>query len=369
MANTNEFVVIDAHELLDRDLPPPKFCVDTLLPHGLSILGGAPKIGKSWLVLDLCIRVAKGEALWNLQTQQCAVLYLCLEDGEKRVQQRLLTLTDEMPEGRLYLATHAGRLSEDLCSQICGQLRAHPDIRLVVVDTFQMVRGGETDNSYASDYEDMRKLKQLAEEEDIALVLVHHLRKRGDSDQLNKLSGTTGITGAADSIFILDRNDRLREEVKLSATGRDIESRELSLLFDSSLCRFTLLGDSMNRSSLLLPKELVSLVELMKNLGSFTGSNTELAAELCSRCGVGIQAKGLKQMMNRYQRQLENEGLQFRSYRSNGQRLVEVSFTAVGSGASDGSAAKDSEDKTCVPSVPCVSGASEAPRHAVCDSL
>ena len=369
MANVRELVVIDAHELIDRDLPPPKFCVDTLLPHGLSILGGAPKTGKSWLVLDLCVRVAKGEPLWNLQTQQSSVLDLCLEDGEKRVQQRLLTLTDELPEGRLYLATHAGKLSEDLCDQICGQLRAHPDIRLVVVDTFQMVRGGETDNSYAADYEDMRNLQQLADEEDVALLLVHHLRKRGDSDQLNKLSGTTGITGAADAVFILDRNDRLREEVKLIATGRDIESRELTLLFDSGLCRFTLLGDSMDRASLLLPEELVSLVELMKSLGSFTGSNTELAAELGSRCGVGVQAKGLKQMMNRYRRQLETEGVRFRSYRSNGQRLVEVSFSAVGSDASDGSAAEDVGDKACVPSVPCVPGASEAPGRAKCDSL
>lgn len=369
MANTTEFVVIDAHELLDRDLPPPKFCVDTILPHGLSILGGAPKIGKSWLVLDLCVRVAKGEPLWNLQTQQSAVLYLCLEDGERRVQQRLLTLTDDMPQGRLYLATHAGKLSEDLCGQICGQLRAHPDIRLVVMDTFQMVRGGEIDNNYAADYEDMRKLKWLADEEDVALLLVHHLRKRGDSDQLNKLSGTTGITGAADAVFILDRNDRLREEVKLSATGRDIESRELTLLFDSRDCRFHLERDSLDRSSLLLPAELFSLVELMKSLGSFTGSNTELAAELGSRFGVGIQAKGLKQLMNRYWRQLENAGVWFRSYRSNGQRLVEVSFSADGSDASDGSAADNPHGKACVPCVPCVPGASEAPRRAVCDSL
>ena len=84
--NSKTLSVIDAHELMERYLPPPKFCVDTLLPHGLSILGGAPKVGKSWLVLDLCVHVAKGEPIWNLPTQQSAVLYLCLEDSEKRVQ-------------------------------------------------------------------------------------------------------------------------------------------------------------------------------------------------------------------------------------------------------------------------------------------
>ena len=110
--NSKTLSVIDAHELMERYLPPPKFCVDTLLPHGLSILGGAPKVGKSWLVLDLCVHVAKGEPIWNLPTQQSAVLYLCLEDSEKRVQQRLLTITDDVPEERLFLATRCGKLTD-----------------------------------------------------------------------------------------------------------------------------------------------------------------------------------------------------------------------------------------------------------------
>lgn len=61
---TNEKLnVIDSETLVDMRLPPQRFCVQTLLPQGMSILGGSSKIGKSWLVLDLCIRVAKGEPL------------------------------------------------------------------------------------------------------------------------------------------------------------------------------------------------------------------------------------------------------------------------------------------------------------------
>ena len=52
-----------------------------MLPHGVSILGGAPKIGKSWMVLDWCVRIAKGENVWNLTTEKGTVLYLCLEDS------------------------------------------------------------------------------------------------------------------------------------------------------------------------------------------------------------------------------------------------------------------------------------------------
>ena len=56
----NNIKVIDAETLMDKRLPPTKFCVDTLLPQGLCILGGAPKVGKSWFVLDLCTHRGAG---------------------------------------------------------------------------------------------------------------------------------------------------------------------------------------------------------------------------------------------------------------------------------------------------------------------
>lgn len=84
-----KLAVIDGETLMDMKLPPTKFCVDTLLPQGLCILGGASKIGKSWWVLDLCVRIAKGEPMWELKTAAGTTLYLCLEDTLRRVQNRL----------------------------------------------------------------------------------------------------------------------------------------------------------------------------------------------------------------------------------------------------------------------------------------
>lgn len=354
MECTNSFIVTDAHQLMERYLPPPRFCVDTLIPNGLSILGGAPKVGKSWLALDLCVCVAKGEPFWGFRTEPGAVLYFCLEDNERRIRQRLFSITDEVPPDSLFLATSAGRLADELCDQIRTQIEMYPEICLVVIDTFQMVRGRDTESSYASDYEDIRRLKQLADEIDIAVLLVHHLRKRGDSDALNKLSGTTGLTGAADAIFVLDRCDRLQDEARLVCAGRDIEPRELRLSFDRNDCRWTLVSDSLEEASLRLPDELSALVEMMKARAPFIGSNTELAELLSAFSGLRIPAKGLKQMMNKHQTWLEQAGVWFQSYRSNGQRLVRVRFyLPKASDASDGSDAEGAGGQPCVPCGTC----------------
>lgn len=66
---------IDAETLMTTVLPPTKFVVERLLPEGLHILAGAPKIGKSWLVLWLCLCVAKGESVWDFAVTKGTVLY------------------------------------------------------------------------------------------------------------------------------------------------------------------------------------------------------------------------------------------------------------------------------------------------------
>ena len=128
---------------------------------------------------------------------------------------------------------------------------------------------------------------------------------------------------------------------------------QLKLSFDRADCVWKLVSDSMEQSSLLLPDELRALVELTKTRGSFTGSNTELARAVSAHSGTSVPAKGLKQLMNRWQSRLEREGVKFRSYRSNGQRMVVILFSpAVGGDASDGSDAGTAGGAFSVPCDP-----------------
>ena len=191
---------IDADTLLGIPYEPPAFVVEGLLPQGLHLLAGAPKIGKSWLALWLCLRVAQGQPLWDFATRPCEVLYLCLEDSFQRIQNRLFDLTEDAPPA-LHFAVMAEQLRSGLVEQIEQFLREHPATGLVVIDTLQCIRGaGSEVNSYASDYQDIGVLKALADRHRIAVLLVHHLRKLSDDDPIScqwETAATTakGITG------------------------------------------------------------------------------------------------------------------------------------------------------------------------------
>ena len=110
-------------------------------------------------------------------------------------------------------------------------------------------------------------------------------------------------------------------------TGRDIAYRELELRFSKERCVWDLVSDSAEHPEQLLPPELNAFLEYMKEVKFFSGRNTELADAFNVVSGNAIEPKRLKQLMNCSKEALRELGLTFRSYRSNGQRLVEVRYT------------------------------------------
>ena len=99
------------------------------------------------------------------------------------------------------------------------------------------------------------------------------------------LSGTTGISGAVDSSFVLKRSKRNQTNATLSCTGRDIESRELELNFNKDSCTWELIADSIEEPTLLLPNEMASLIEFMRETVSFSGTNTDFVDAFNSYTG------------------------------------------------------------------------------------
>ena len=233
---------MDAETLLSTPLPKTLFVVEGLISQGVTLLCGAGKIGKSWLMLWLGLQVSQGLPVWNLASCRCDVLYLCLEDTFARIQNRLYRLTENAP-GNLRFAVMGDQIGSGLEQQITDYLAEYPATKLIIIDTLQKVRRTDgTDGRsgmYGSDYNDISALKTIADRKNIAIVLVHHLRKMKDTrDPFNQVSGTTGITGAVDAALMLSKDERSADTAVLLATGRDIEYQQLILRFDG--CRWNL---------------------------------------------------------------------------------------------------------------------------------
>ena len=225
---------MNAEELSELPFPPPAFIVKDLIPHGLSVLAGASKTGKSWLVLWLAMRVSQGLPVWERPTWQCEVLYLCLEDTFPRIQRRMYRLNEE-PVSELRFAVMCDKLHGGLEEQIAEQLRSHPNTGLVIIDTLQKIRDphdADSGNMYACDYDAMVSLKRVADEHDIGILLVHHIRKTKDSeDPFNEILGSNGVMGGLDTVLRLKREYRGAEGGTLRITGRDVEDQTIPLMF------------------------------------------------------------------------------------------------------------------------------------------
>ena len=319
--------IIDAETLVDMRLEPVKFSIENILPQGIAMISGAPKIGKSWLMLDWCLKIAKGEPVWNFKTNQGTTLYLCLEDNWNRIQNRLLNIADEVPNN-LFFAVSSCSLADGLAEQIENFVHEHDDTVLIVIDTFQMVRSAERDTNYANDYQEIVQLKSVADKLKITVLLVHHLRKQNDSDPLNKISGTTGISGALDTTLILERKERNQNKAVLICTGRDIEHRELELCFSRENHTWEFISDSVEESVVLLPEEMRWLIEFMKQKKLFSGTNSDFSSEFNSYCNKNIETNVLKRLMNKYRYELENQSVYFESKRCNGKRLLRIFYCA-----------------------------------------
>ena len=318
---------INAEDLQNRTYEPTPFLVDELIPEGLHILAGAPKIGKSWLALWLCLCVSQGQPLWNFAVTQGEVLYLSLEDSYRRIQSRLFDLTEDAPS-TLHFAIMADTLKHGLEQQIEQFLMEHPTTKLVVIDTLQRVRGtGSDSNLYANDYQDIGLLKKLADDQHIAILLIHHLRKLHDDDPMNMISGSTGLSGAADSTFVLQKHSRLANIASLHCTGRDIPDRTLKLEFGEEDHIWKLLEDSKTCSgaSKISTLQLVHLFsELLRADPTYLGSPSALSAKIDPDGSLGITPKKVTRLVRESVAALRENGILADTYRSNGKRWISL---------------------------------------------
>lgn len=272
--------LIDAETLYYKPLEHPKMLIDGVLSDGLAIMAGDSKIGKSWMVLWMCLQISKGEPVWGLPTRKTDVVYLALEDREWRVQQRMQDLTDTPPEN-LHFGFSCGQLGAELESQIEDVLKDYPSTGLLFIDTLQMVRDNVSAkvNAYAQDYKDLSSLKKIADNHGICIFVVHHTRKERDGGNIfNDMTGSTGIMGVADTGMILRKEDRFGDNATLCVTGRDVEEKKLKMQMCGVKWEITeeLSADDLRKER--IPDFVFKVVDFLFEHRQFEGTVTELLA-------------------------------------------------------------------------------------------
>lgn len=232
------------------DIAPIEWIVKQILPVGLALLGAPSKYYKSYMALGLCYSICGGKKFLDFDSNKSACLYLDLESTKRRPKNRLDQIAspfEDKPDN-LYIITaedDVGRIGEGFERQIESQLEQHPDIKLIVVDVFQMIRPPAKRNQtgYDRDYDDLRVLKQIADKHSISVMLIHHTRKMKDpSDVFNEFSGSTGVMGALDCAWAITKDDRYSDEGTLHITGRDMESQKLKIRFNKKTFRWEYIG-------------------------------------------------------------------------------------------------------------------------------
>lgn len=294
----NTLHTVDGKTLLAADLPSLRFVVQGLLPQGLFILAGSPKVGKSWLSLLLAHEVSTGGRLWGRATEPGAVLYLALEDSLNRLQNRYKRYSRGGSHD-LHFAIRASTLKDHLVPQVSAFVCENPTTRLVIIDTLQQVRGKPTDkNPYVSDYHDMNILRELTGQHDLTLLLVTHTRKLDDPDPLNRISGSTGLVGAVDGVMVLEKDERSGNSARLTVANRDTDGHMLKLEFVAAACRWDLVEEEIpeRREDSLFSFLLVLLAERE----SWAGTATQLS-QLAADYGLGFTPATLAKRLRAYE--------------------------------------------------------------------
>lgn len=221
-----------AEALMEKDLPDPiaYIGVDSELPllvEGTCILSAKPKLGKSWFALGMCLALANGDDFLGYKTRQSSTLYLDLETSEVIQKRRLKRYLKGKPVPKnFYLETETDSIDNGFVEQIEAYLEQDPNIGLVVVDVFQIIRSPSKnfkETEYDHAYRDITPLNNLAQKHHISIILVSHDRKSVDPDDpFSNILGSTGLQGAATQMIVMFKRKK-DDPIHVAVKGKTID--------------------------------------------------------------------------------------------------------------------------------------------------
>ena len=263
--------LISAADIQKMEIAPIRWIIKDLIPEGLIILAGRPKVGKSWLALNMALAVANGKpALGKFESEKSRVLYVALEDNYRRIKDRLNNILnceiDKTAPANLKFVDQNNdlpMLNNGGVEELQKIIDDDQEIKLIIIDTLGRAIADKARNDrdiYRADYNMFAAIQKLAMKNNICVLLLHHTKKAQEDDVFNEISGTSGITGAMDTMLVLKKKN---DQAKLHIRGRDIKDDEYKVHFDENIFCWNVVEEGNNN----MTPERKEIYELIKSSG------------------------------------------------------------------------------------------------------
>jgi len=314
---------IDMQKLRTEDIPPLQYAIRPILPEGLVLFCGRAKSMKSWTMLLICYAVRNGLKFMDHETEQGDCLYLGLEDSKRRLKDRekKLNLDKLTPP---YVDVEAPYLGMGLEESLQTWIDSVPDPRLICIDTLARVKNrtgfNKAGTAYDHDNETLRAIQNLAIRNGVTIVLVSHLNKASQDYAFDKITGSTGLQGICDAMWLVERGEHGAQSTFIGR-GRDIMDFEYSLKWNEETWRYDWVG---NLQEVNLNDNRNEVIIAMKELKK-SGLTEVRPRDVTKHCGYTAQSKDsqrISKTMSRMKNNFEiSKGEKFGTY-----KLVEVNL-------------------------------------------
>ena len=255
-----------AKDIRETEYQPIEWVVDGLIGPGVTFITGKSKIGKSFKALQIANAVETGGTFLGLKCAKGSVLHYSLEDGRRRNQSRWKTMGIQPSEAMYQFRDRKPKiplLTLGLEEEIEDWIKNTPDAKLVIIDPYVKVKktiGGYKLNAYENDNFNLQNIYTLANKYNIAIVFLHHTKKKSEDDVFDEMSGSAGIQSNCDSMIVLSSNRRIGQNVVLSCIPKDAEQKEFEIALNAK-CIWEYVGKPGEANRTKLQKTILAAVK------------------------------------------------------------------------------------------------------------
>ncbi|MEG0361817.1 MAG: AAA family ATPase [Longicatena sp.] len=280
------------------------YIVEGIITKGLTILGGIPKSGKTFLALQMSTAIAMGKEFLGKRTKKGSVVYLAFEDPEEDIDARFNQFGIDKNLNINFRFGSRGNYFR-LEKYIKVWKEENPDLLAIFVDTYGKYKETNTDKpNYQDDYRQASEIRELALEHGVAIILLHHMNKNCNKNSpFEAYYGTNGLPAAADNMIVLYRENIMFEGAELMITGKSIPVRNLQIRHNERM----MWEQNLEEQDDGLDINIAKVINYISKEKKFNGT----ANELCSRLGLVIYPNQLSSLLNKNNHILSNNNVQF----------------------------------------------------------